>query len=138
MITALSHATLYVTDHEQALDFYVKKLGFEIRMDQTMGEFRWLTIAPKDQKNLQIVLMKLIPSPMMDEATVTQMRELLSKGAFGAGVLSTTDCRATHAELTAKGVEFMQEPTERPYGIEALFRDPFGNWFSLTQPRAHG
>jgi predicted enzyme related to lactoylglutathione lyase len=137
MIKSLSHASLYVTDYDQALDFYVEKLGFEVRMDQTMGEFRWLTVAPKDQKELQIVLMKLIPSPMMDEATVGQMRELLSKGAFGAGVFSTADCRATHAELAAKGVEFMQEPSERPYGIEALFRDPFGNWFSLTQPRAY-
>ena len=138
MIKSLSHATIYVTDHEQALDFYVKKLGFEVRIDQTMGEFRWLTVAPKDQKELQIVLMKLSASPMMDEATVAQMRELLSKGAFGTGVFSTADCRATHAELTAKGVQFMQEPTERPYGIEAVFRDPFGNWFSLTQPRAYG
>ena len=138
MITSLSHATLYVTDHEQALDFYVKTLGFEVRIDQTMGEFRWLTVAPKDQKDLQIVLMKLSASPMMDEATVAQMRELLSKGAFGTGVFKTADCRATHDELSAKGVKFMQEPTERPYGIEAVFQDPFGNWFSLTQPRAYG
>ena len=135
MIKSLSHATIYVTDHEQALDFYVKKLGFEVRMDQTMGEFRWLTVAPKDQKNLQIVLMRLDASPLMDETSVTNMRELLAKGAFGTGVFSTADCQATYEELSAKGVNFVTEPTERPYGIEATFKDPFGNWFSLTQSK---
>jgi predicted enzyme related to lactoylglutathione lyase len=134
MITSFSHASIYVTDHDQALDFYVGKLGFEVRMDQTMGGFRWLTVAPKEQRDLQLVLMKLEPSPMMDATTVEQMRELLSKGAMGTGVFATADCRATHAELADKGVKFMQEPTERPYGVEAVFRDPFGNWFALTQP----
>ncbi|EDM75956.1 possible lyase [Plesiocystis pacifica SIR-1] len=135
MIKSLSHATIYVTDHDEALDFYTKKLGFEVRMDATMDGFRWVTVAPKDQPQLELVLMKLAPSPVMDEGTVAQMRELLSKGAFGTGVFATADCRGTHAELSAKGVEFIQPPTERPYGTEAVFKDPFGNWFSLTQHR---
>lgn len=136
MIKSLSHATLYVTDHDQALDFYVKALGFELRTDQTFQGFRWVTVAPKDQRELEIVLMKLDASPMMDADTVAQMRALLAKGAFGTGVFATDDCRATHAELSAKGVTFVQPPTERPYGIEAVFKDPFGNWFSLTQRRS--
>ena len=134
----MSHAALYVHDQVEALAFYTEKLGFEVRTDMTMDGFRWLTVGPKDQTNLQIVLMKLAPSPMMDEATVTQMKELLSKGAFGAGVFNTADCKATYEELKARGVEFMGEPQERPYGIEAMFKDNSGNWFSLTQPRDFG
>lgn len=136
MIKSLSHATFYVTDHDQALDFYVKTLGFELRTDRTFEGFRWVTVGPKDQRELEIVLMKLDASPMMDADTVAQMRALLAKGAFGTGVFATEDCRATHAELAAKGVTFLQPPTERPYGVEAVFKDPFGNWFSLTQRRA--
>lgn len=135
MINALSHATIYVDDQDAALAFYTEKLGFEVRMDAKMEGFRWLTVGPKDQKELQIVLMALAPSPMYDADTVEQMKALLAKGAFGAGVFKTTDCRATYADLEAKGVEFMAEPAERPYGIEAVFRDNSGNWFSLTQPR---
>ncbi len=138
MISSMSHAALYVHDQDEALAFYTEKLGFEVRTDMTMDGFRWLTVGPKDQTNLQIVLMKLAPSPMMDEATVTQMKELLSKGAFGAGVFNTADCKATYEELKARGVEFMGEPQERPYGIEAMFKDNSGNWFSLTQPRDFG
>ncbi len=135
MIQALSHATIYVDDHDRALEFYTKKLGFEVRSDVSLEGFRWLTVGAKDQKDLALVLMALKPSPMMNEATVAQMRELLRKGAFGTGVFKTADCRGTYATLKERGVEFMQEPAERPYGIEALFRDDSGNWFSLTQPR---
>ncbi len=134
MIRALSHATIYVTDQDAALEFYTKKLGFEVRTDARMGEFRWLTVSPKDQHDLEIVLMKP-GGPMLDDETRQQLEQLVAKGAMGAGVFRTTDCRATYEELKARGVEFMGEPAERPYGIEAVFKDNSGNWFSLTQPR---
>lgn len=135
MINKLSHATIYVDDHEVALNFYVDKLGFEKRTDATMEGFRWVTVGPKAQPDLEIVLMKLGPSPMMDEATVEQLTTLMKKGALGSGVFSTDDCKKTYDELSAKGVEFMGPPQERPYGIEAIMKDPFGNWFSVTQRR---
>lgn len=135
MINALSHASIYVDDQDAALEFYTKKLGFEVRTDVNMEGFRWLTVGPKDQKEPEIILMALAPSPMFDEDTVAQMKTLLAKGAFGAGVFRTADCKATYAELKERGVEFTSEPQERPYGIEAVFKDNSGNWFSLTQPR---
>ncbi len=135
MITKLSHASLYVHDQDEAHAFYTEKLGFETRTDMTMDGFRWLTVGPKDQPDLEIILMPLAPSPMMDADTVEQIRALLKKGALGAGVFRTADCQKTYEELKAKGVEFLQPPQERPYGIEALLRDPSGNWFSMTQPR---
>jgi catechol 2,3-dioxygenase-like lactoylglutathione lyase family enzyme len=135
MIKALSHATIYVLDQDAALAFYRDKLGFEVRTDATMGDFRWVTVGPKEQKNLEIVLFQLRVSGMHDEATVAQLRELVAKGALGAGVFETADVRATYEELKAKGVEFMGEPAERPYGIEAIMKDNSGNWFSLCQPR---
>jgi predicted enzyme related to lactoylglutathione lyase len=134
MIRALSHATIYVNDQDAALEFYTKKLGFEVRTDARMGEFRWLTVSPKDQSDLEIVLMKP-GGPMIDDETRKQIEQLVAKGAMGAGVFRTADCRATYEELRARGVEFMGEPAERPYGIEAVFKDNSGNWFSLTQPR---
>lgn len=134
MITRLSHAPIYVDDHNAALAFYVDTLGFEVRMDQTVDGFRWLTVAPKGQHETEIVLMQVSPSPMMDAATVAQLRDLMRKGALGAGVLETDDCRATYESLRARGVRFLQEPTERDYGVEAVMVDPFGNWFSVTEP----
>lgn len=133
MIIRMSHTTIYVSDHEAALDFYVGKLGFEKRTDATMEGFRWLTVGPKNQPDLEIVLMKLGPNPMMDEDTVGQLQELMAKGALGSGVFSVDDCRETYAALKGKGVEFMSEPAERPYGVEAIMKDPFGNWFSMTE-----
>ena len=135
MIQKLSHTSVYVLDQERAKAFYTQKLGFEVRTDATMGGFRWLTVGPKSQPDLEIVLMPVAASPMMDEATAKTIRELVGKGVFGAGVLETDDVHATYAELRAKGVEFMGEPQERPYGIEALLKDDSGNWFSLTQRR---
>ena len=134
MITKLSHATIYVTDQDEALDFYSNKLGFEVRTDAKMGDFRWLTVGPKGQ-DLEIVLMKPAPGMMMDDETLDQVMALVSKGALGAGVFDTDDCHATYEQLKAKGVEFMSEPQERPYGIEATFKDTSGNWFSLTERR---
>lgn len=135
MINALSHATIFVKDQDSAIEFYTKKLGFELRMDSTMAGFRWVTVGPKDQKDLELVLMKPATGPMMDEETVEQIRTLLDKGVFGAGVFKTADCKATYEQLSSRGVEFLSEPQERPYGIEAVFKDDSGNWYSLTQPR---
>jgi catechol 2,3-dioxygenase-like lactoylglutathione lyase family enzyme len=134
MIKKLSHATIYVTNQAEALEFYTQKLGFEVRMDHTMeGGFRWLTVGPKDQPDLEIILMEPKGGMMFDEATADQLRELISKGALGAGVVETDDCQATYEELKQKGVEFLSPPADRFYGIEALFKDNSGNWFSMTQ-----
>lgn len=135
MIQRLSHVSIYVIDQEAARDFYVNKLGFEIRTDATMDNgFRWLTVGPKGQPDLEIVLMPTAPGPMMDQETSDLLRTLIRKGVMGAGVMDTADCRKTFEELKARGVEFTQPPTERFYGIEALLKDNSGNWFSLSQP----
>ena len=133
MISRLSHTTIYVLDQEAALSFYTDKLGFEVRTDQSLGDFRWLTVGPKDQPDLEIVLYKIAPSPRMDNATAEQIKGLVAKGAMGTGVFATDDCRAAYAELSAQGVEFLSAPEAQPYGIEAVFKDNSGNWYSLTQ-----
>ncbi len=134
MITKLSHATIYVTDQNKALDFYKNKLGFEVRTDFTMdGGFRWLTVSPKSQPDFEIILYGVGSGGMMDQVAVNHLRAVLEKGTLGAGVLEADDCRKTYEELKAKGVEFISPPQERPYGIEAIFKDGCGNWFSLTQ-----
>jgi catechol 2,3-dioxygenase-like lactoylglutathione lyase family enzyme len=136
MIQRLSHVSIYVLDQDEAYDFYVNKLGFEVRMDAKMDNgFRWLTLSPKGQPNLQIVLMPTGPGPMMDQETSDALRTLIRKGVLGVGVVQTADCQKTYEELKAKGVEFAQPPEERFYGIEALFKDNSGNWFSMTQPK---
>jgi catechol 2,3-dioxygenase-like lactoylglutathione lyase family enzyme len=135
MITHLSHATVYVLDQDEAKAFYTEKLGFEVRDDVRMDGFRWLTVGPKDQPNLRIVLMQIGTGPDTDEDDAQRLRALVSKGAIGVGVLHADDCQATFKELSARGVEFVQEPAERPYGVEAVFRDNSGNWFSLTETR---
>jgi predicted enzyme related to lactoylglutathione lyase len=133
MITAMIYASLWVLDYESARRFYTEKLDFEVSDDVTMDNgYRWLTVAPKGQPYPALVL-NLARPPMLDEESAAMIRTLMAKGALGAGVMGTDDCRATYAELSARGVEFLQEPAERPYGVEALFRDDSGNWFSLTQ-----
>ncbi|SHF37398.1 VOC family protein [Streptoalloteichus hindustanus] len=134
MITRLSHAPVWVLDQDSAKRFYTKVLGFEVRHDATMDGLRWLTVGPKGQPDLELILAKPAP-PMVDEATAEQMRTLVGKGVLGAGAFSTEDCRAAVEELRAKGVTILQEPAERPYGVEAVFRDDSGNWFSLTEAR---
>jgi catechol 2,3-dioxygenase-like lactoylglutathione lyase family enzyme len=132
MITKLSHATIWVLDQDEALGFYRDKLGFEVGTDQTMGDFRWLTVHPPGQPDLELILMVPGPPQMPPEAA-EQIKALIAKGAMGSGVFGTDDCRGTYAELSERGVEFLEEPAERFYGIEATFRDNSGNWFSLTQ-----
>lgn len=138
MIKKMSHTTIYVNNQDQAYDFYVNKLGFEVRTDAKMeGGFRWLTVGPKNQPELEIVLMEPKPGFMFDEETVKQLRALIEKGVLGAGVFDTDDCRATYEELKRRGVEFLSPPEEKFYGIEAIMKDSSGNWFSLTQPKEH-
>jgi len=135
MIQRLSHATIYVLDQEEARQFYVDKLGFTIHTDVTMdGGFRWLTVSPPGQPELEIILMGTQPDGhMWDEQTSAAIRELVKNGKIGAGVFETSDCRKTYEELKAKGVEFLKEPTDEFYGTECIFKDNSGNWFSLGQ-----
>ena len=135
MIRKMSHATIFVNNQDEALEFYRDKLGFKVHTDAMVGEdFRWLTLCTDDEPNFEIILMEPKPGMLMDEETSNQLRAIMNKGVLGAGVFNTDDCRGTYQDLKAKGVQFSQEPSERPYGIEAVFRDNSGNWFSLTQP----
>lgn len=136
MIQRLSHTTLYVLDQDAARDFYVNKLGFEVRMDASMDNgFRWLTVGAKGQPDLQIILMK-VDGPNMQPDVAATLRDLLARGKLGGGVLQTSDCRKTYEELKAKGVEFVSPPKEQFYGVEAIVKDNSGNWFSMTEPKA--
>jgi catechol 2,3-dioxygenase-like lactoylglutathione lyase family enzyme len=135
MIHKLILTTIFVTDQERAKSFYTEKLGFEVREDQTMGDFRWLTVSPKGQAEPEIVLMAVHSSPGMDEASRASLRKLVESGTMGACVFETKDCRKTYEELKARGVVFQTEPVERFYGVEAMFQDDSGNKFSLTQPK---
>jgi predicted enzyme related to lactoylglutathione lyase len=135
MIQKLSLATVYVNDQEAAKAFYVEKLGFEVREDERMGPMRWLTVSPRGQKDLELVLIPIMASPMLGEDDVASLKALLKKGALGVSILLTDDCVATYEELKAKGVEFTAAPTERPYGLEAMLRDDSGNIYSIVQRR---
>ncbi|HEX2607715.1 MAG TPA: VOC family protein [Flavisolibacter sp.] len=137
MVTKLSHASLFVSDQEKAYDFYVNKLGFKVNTDAKMENgFRWLTVNPPEQPDLEIALLA-VDSKMngYDEETNAALKLLLEKGIMGAGVLQTPDCKATYEELKAKGVHFKSEPKEQFYGTECIITDGCGNWFSLTQPK---
>src|SRR6185436_8286302 len=134
MISRLSHATVYVLDQESAFDFYVNKLGFKVHTDAPMGpDARWLTVTTPDQPELEITLIHVSPGMMFNEETAATMRDLIQKGTFGFAVFECVDIYATYEELKAKGVEFSKPPTKEFYGIEALFKDDSGNWFSLGQ-----
>jgi catechol 2,3-dioxygenase-like lactoylglutathione lyase family enzyme len=133
MIQRLAYTQLYVLDQDAARDFYVDKLGFEVRSDNSMGNgFRWLTVSPKAQPEMQIILMK-IDGPNFKPEVAAALRRLLEQGILCGGVLETADCRKTYEELTAKGVEFTSPPAERFYGVEAVLKDNSGNWFSVTE-----
>jgi catechol 2,3-dioxygenase-like lactoylglutathione lyase family enzyme len=133
MIQRLTYTQIYVVDQDAAKDFYVDKLGFEVRTDASMENgFRWLTVGPKGQPELQIILMK-IDGPNLDQDTAATLRQLLDKGVLCGGVLETSDCRQDYEDLKARGVEFSSAPVERFYGIEAVMKDNSGNWYSLTE-----
>lgn len=134
----LTTAQLWVQDQDEALAFYTEKIGFEVRSDVTvpeMGNFRWLTVGPAGQPDVSIVLMAIPGPPVMDAETAEQVRTLMGKGFAGTIFLTTDDVQASYEELKARGVEFTEQPEERPYGIDSAFRDPSGNHFRLTQVR---
>jgi catechol 2,3-dioxygenase-like lactoylglutathione lyase family enzyme len=134
MFNHITHHSIFVLDQDQALDFYVGKLGLEVATDADLGFMRWLTIKVPGDDGREILLEKPGP-PSMDEAAAGQVRELLTKGAGGlAFILTTDDCRKTYAELQSHGVEFTEEPTEHFYGTDCALRDPFGNHIRVTQP----
>ncbi|MCQ6246532.1 VOC family protein [Streptomyces malaysiensis] len=130
----IANAQFWVHDQNEALDFYTKKLGWEVRADVTMEawNFRWLCVAPPGG-GPALVLMPVPVQPMLDETSSAQLSELVAKGAGGTLFLETDDCHASYNELSARGVEFNDPPTAQPYGIDTSFRDPSGNNIRLTQ-----
>jgi predicted enzyme related to lactoylglutathione lyase len=132
----ISTAQLWVHDQDEALAFYTQKVGLEVRADVTvpeLGNFRWLTVGPAGQPDIAIVLMAIPGPPVMDADTADQVRALMAKGFAGTIFLGTDDCQASYEELSGRGVEFVETPEERPYGIDSSFRDPSGNHIRLTQ-----
>jgi len=137
----IANAQLWVHDQDEALAFYTQKVGMEVRADVTLpelGDFRWLTIGPVGQPDVSIVLMAIPGPPTMDADTAAEVRDLMSKGYAGTVFLTTDDCQASYEELRARGVEFSEEPEQRPYGIDSAFRDPSGNSIRLTQVQLAG
>lgn len=132
----ITNAQLWVHDQDEALAFYTEKLGMEVREDVTMpelGDFRWLSVAPPGKDSVAITLMAIPGPPMFDESTVAKITELMGLGYAGTVFLTTDDVYREVERLKARGVEFVDEPEERPYGIDSSFRDPSGNHFRLTQ-----
>ena len=133
----IANAQLWVQDQDEALAFYTDKVGMEVRADVTvpeLGNFRWLTVGLAGQ-DVSIVLMAIPGPPVMDAETTEQVRMLMAKGFAGTIFLTTDDCQASYEELKGRGIDFVEEPEERPYGIDSAFRDPSGNHIRLTQVR---
>ena len=136
MLDAVSHVGVWVRDQDEAKAFYTEKLGLEVREDATLDElggYRWLTVGPPGQPDVNLMLSRPGP-PGVDAETAEQLLALVAKGALGPGILRTEDCRKTCAELEARGVELGQQPQERFYGIDATVRDPSGNLWRIVQP----
>jgi catechol 2,3-dioxygenase-like lactoylglutathione lyase family enzyme len=133
MIENISLVTVYCLDQDKARDFYVEKLGFEPRVDTRMGEFRWVTIVHPNQPELEVTLM--VPGPPLSPDAAGFYRAQLEAGQMGGLGLKVADCRKAYAELSAAGVTFVQEPSDRPYGVEAVMRDNTGNWLVLVEPK---
>jgi catechol 2,3-dioxygenase-like lactoylglutathione lyase family enzyme len=134
----IANAQLWVHDQDEALAFYTEKVGMEVRADVTvpeLGNFRWLTVGLPGQEDPSIVLMAIPGPPVMDSQTAEQVRTLMGKGFAGTVFLTTDDCQASYEELKGRGVDFTEQPEERPYGIDSAFRDPSGNSIRLTQVR---
>jgi predicted enzyme related to lactoylglutathione lyase len=130
------NAQLWVQDQEEALAFYTNKLGWEVRADVTMpemGDFRWLAVGPVGQEDFSVVLMAIPGPPVFEPETTEQIRALTAKGAASTIFLTTDDIHGTYEELKSRGVEFVDPPEERPYGIDSSFRDPSGNHLRLMQ-----
>jgi predicted enzyme related to lactoylglutathione lyase len=134
----IATAQLWVHDQNEALAFYTEKVGMEVRADVTvpeLGDFRWLTIGVAGQPDFSIVLMAIPGPPVMDAETADQIRALMGKGFAGTVFIATDDVQASYEELKGRGVDFVEEPEERPYGIDSAFRDPSGNNIRLTEVR---
>jgi predicted enzyme related to lactoylglutathione lyase len=132
----LGSAQLWVRDQDEALDFYTRKVGWVVRSDfklPQLGEFRWLTVGPEAQPDISIVLMAFPGEPVMDRQTENEVRSVVGKGFAGTLFLTTDDCQAAYEELSGRGVDFVEKPEQRPYGIDSAFRDPSGNNIRLTQ-----
>jgi catechol 2,3-dioxygenase-like lactoylglutathione lyase family enzyme len=137
MFNSISHSGIFVLDQDEAVDFYVGKLGLEVGADVDLGFMRWLTVHVPGNPDHQILLEKPGPPTATDDVTA-QVRDLVTKGALGLSlILTTDDCRKTYEELVAKGVTFIQEPADRPYGVEAVLRDNTGNWLVLVEPKPY-
>jgi uncharacterized glyoxalase superfamily protein PhnB len=133
----IANGQVWVHDQEEALEFWTKKVGFEVRQDITMpelGDFRWLTVGAPGQDDFSLALMAIPGPPVMDEGTKKQVEDLMSKGFAGTVFLTTDDVQATYEELKGRGVEFTEAPAERPYGVDSEFRDPSGNAYRLGKP----
>jgi uncharacterized glyoxalase superfamily protein PhnB len=136
---SIANAQVWVHDQDEALEFYTTKLGMEVRLDVTLpelGSFRWLTVGWPGQDDVSLVLMAIPGAPIIDAATAAQVRDLMGKGFAGTVFLATDDCQGSYEQLVARGVEFVEKPEERPYGIDAGLRDPSGNNLRLTQVNA--
>ena len=138
MLTQLTNAQVWVHDQDEALDFYTEKLGLELREDVTvpeMGNFRWLTVGVPGQPDVAITLMAIPGPPVFDAETQEAIKTLVAKGVATGLFFATDDVQATYEELKSRGVEFQQEPTEQPYGLDAGFRDPSGNTMRMAERR---
>ncbi len=136
MINRLSVTGIWVKDQNEALRFYTEKLGFEIRADVTNGDYRWISVGLKSQPVLEFGLLALKPGGLLTEDDVQMLTKLVGQGKMGQVVWKTDDCQKTYEDLKAKGVEFVQPPTDRPYGtIEAIFKDNSGNIMVLSQDK---
>jgi catechol 2,3-dioxygenase-like lactoylglutathione lyase family enzyme len=132
----LTHVNVFVHDQDEALAFYTEKLGMELRDDVTLpelGGFRWLTVGPPGQEDIAITLMTIPGAPMFEADTQSMLKELMGRGVLGGLFFTVDDCQKAFEELKSLGVEFSQEPTQQPYGIDAGFRDPSGNAIRMMQ-----
>src|SRR4051794_4796461 len=136
MSVSIANVNVWVHDQDEALEFYTRKLGFEVRADVTlpeMGDFRWLAVGPAGQPGVALALMDIPGPPMFEHDTSQKLNDLLGRGVLGGIFLETEDCRATIEQFRERGVEIVEEPSERPYGIDAAIRDPSGNQLRVVQ-----
>jgi catechol 2,3-dioxygenase-like lactoylglutathione lyase family enzyme len=131
----IANAQFWVHDQDEALAFYTRVLGWDVRADVTMEEwhFRWLVVSPPGQEDVGLVLMAVPGQPLLDEESSAQLGQLVAKGAGGTLFLETDDCQKAYDDLSARGVVFNDPPTKQPYGIDTSFRDPSGNNVRLTE-----
>jgi catechol 2,3-dioxygenase-like lactoylglutathione lyase family enzyme len=135
VITNISLISVFVDDIDEALAFYTEKLGFVVKSDVKLPDFRWCTVHQVDHPELELQL--ALPGPPLDEESTAAIKRMMAKGTMHGFGIATDDCRKTFAELTAKGVEYIQEPSDRPYGVEAVLRDNSGNWLVLVEQRPY-